>query len=250
VTAAAVFGEGCGFAHEPMVREAQMRVVAPTREKVLGIGVEYFGAKEGETVEVAEAAPPLLAFRVVKQPGMRAARWAALGILPIVLYACSTSNARDQRYGQDAGADFDAPLGTGGTAGAGGAAGDEAGGAAGDGSTDSGGAGGTDTGGAAGGAGLSGAAGAGGQAGGGGQAGSSAGGMGGGITAETDRSDRSMRTSLANRTGLPCLAFVKHWTPAAQTPKMHHKQMSWTMTIDTRASGRSSRRLRSQPMES
>jgi hypothetical protein len=123
--------------------------MAPTREKVLGIGGEYFGPRERETVEVAEAAPRLLAFRVVTQPGMRAARWAALGILPIALIACSTSTARDQRYGQDAGSDFDAPPGTGGAAGAGGAAGD------GRDSSDPGGTGGTDTGGAAGGTDLS-----------------------------------------------------------------------------------------------
>lgn len=162
-----------------MLREAQSKAVTPTREEVeevLGIGAEYCEAPDRETrVEVAEAAGPLLASPPVKRPGMRVGRGVALGLLSMWfacsgLSACSGSNPRDQRYGQDAGADFDAPAGTGGAAGAAGGSsgtagvtGSSTGGAAG--ATASGGAGGDANGGAPGNGGAAGNGGSGAAAG-------------------------------------------------------------------------------------
>src|SRR3569623_10824 len=106
-----------------MLREAQSKAVTPTRDEVLDIGAEYFDAPDRETRgEVAEAAGPLLASPPVNRPGTRAGGWAALGLLSIWfacsgLTACTGSNPRDERYGQDA--DFDAAPSTGGIGGGG-----------------------------------------------------------------------------------------------------------------------------------
>src|SRR3569832_74942 len=136
-TAAAVFGAGCcGLAQEAMLREAQRIPVTPTREEVLDIGAEYCAAPDRATrAEDAEATGRMLASPPVQRPGIRAGGRAALGLPSLGLAcwlacaglsACTGSSPREQRYGQDAGADFDAPAATGGAGGsaAGGTGGD------------------------------------------------------------------------------------------------------------------------------
>ena len=168
-----------------MVREAQSRAVTATREEDLGIGAEYCDALDRETrPEVAEAAGALLASPPVKRPGTRVGRRVALGLLSLWfggsgLSACSGSNPRDQRYGQDSGADFDAPASTGGAGGGiGGATGTGGGTSAGTGGT-AGAAGGDASGGQAGGGGAGGLSGQAGSAGGNGGTAGQAGAAGG-----------------------------------------------------------------------
>jgi len=200
-----------------MLREAQRIPVTPTREEVLDIGAEYCAAPDRETrAEVAEATGRLLASPPVKRPGIRAGGRAALGLPSLGLAcwlacaglsACTGSRPRDQRYGQDAGADFDAPAATGGAGGsaAGGTGGDATpatGGTAGTsagGDSGAGGAAGSAAGGVTGQAGASG--GTGGAAGATGQAGAGGGNAGnGGATAQT--------------------TFRNDWTAGPRTTKM------------------------------
>lgn len=178
-----------------MLREAQSKAVTPTKEEVLGIGAEYCGALDRETrAEVAEVTGPLLACRPVKPSGTRAGGWVALGLMSLWfacsgLSACSGSNPRDQRYGQDSGADFDAPAAAGGAGGASGGTGGTGG------AIDTGGTAGSSTGGAAG------AAGAGGSATGGQGNGGSAGSAGGGTTGQSGAAGGNGGT--AGQTGAP-----------------------------------------------